>query len=189
MRVVVGITGASGSIYACALLSMLKQLNIDVDIVASPMGHNVLMYECGITYDELSFFGNIHDNNDLFSPLASGSNRFDAMVIVPCSANTMAAIANGLGESLLLRVAAVSLKERRNLVIVPRETPLSLIQAENMVTVIRAGALVMPASPGFYSRPSEIWELVESLAARILDNLKIEHVYGKKWREADNNGK
>jgi len=188
MRVVVGITGASGAVYACALLGMLKKLQVDVDIVISPMGSQVLEYECGVTSSELSAWGTVHENDNLFSALASGSNHFDAMVIVPCSANTLAAIANGLGETLLLRTAAVSLKERRNLIIVPRETPLSLIQVENMAAVIRAGALLMPASPGFYSRPTEIWELVAALVSRILDNLILDHNLSKKWTGVDTHG-
>ncbi|MDR3348139.1 MAG: UbiX family flavin prenyltransferase [Acidaminococcales bacterium] len=187
MRVVVGITGASGAVYACALLGALNSLNIDLEIVVSEMGRRVLSYECSAGLDDLARWGAVHDNSDLFSVLASGSAKFDAMVIVPCSANTLSALANGLGGSLLLRAASVALKERRNLIVVMRETPLNLIIVENMAALIKAGALILPASPGFYTRPVEIWQLVGGIVGRIIDNLGIDHALGERWTGGEYN--
>lgn len=181
MKIVVGITGASGSIYAYTLLRVLKCMSVDVSVVQSKMGGKVMEYECGVTSDELSQFAKVYDNGDLFAPIASGSCKYDGMVIVPCSMNTLGAAANGLGDTLLLRAASVALKERRKLVAVVRETPYNLIHIENMAKLVRAGGVVMPASPGFYNKPTEIWQLVESVVSRILDNLGIENELGKRW--------
>jgi flavin prenyltransferase len=182
MKIVVGITGASGSIYAYSLLVTLNRLLIETDIIVSDMGQKVMQYECGITSEELSKLGVIYDDKKLFSPVASGSYKYDGMVIVPCSMNSLGAIANGLGNTLLLRSASVVLKERRKLITVVRETPLSLIHIENMAKVIKAGGCVMPASPGFYTKPTEIWQLVENMVCRILDQLGIENNFGGRWQ-------
>lgn len=182
MKIVVGITGASGSLYACSLLQVLQSLRVDVTIVLSEMGRRVMEYECGATAQELSRFGEVCDNADLFSPIASGSCKYDGMVVVPCSMNTLGAMACGLGDTLLLRAASVALKERRKLVAVVRETPYSLVHIENMAQFTRAGGVVLPASPGFYNRPTEIWQLTESISCRILDTLGIENDLGNRWK-------
>lgn len=181
MKIVVGITGASGSVYAYTLLRVLNSMSIDTYVVLSEMGRKVMEYECGVTARDLSQFAEVYDNSDLFAEIASGSCKYDGIVIVPCSMNTLGAVANGLGDTLLLRAASVALKERRKFVAVVREMPYSLIHIENMAKLVRAGGVVMPASPGFYSRPTEIWQLVESIVCRILDNLGIENEIGKRW--------
>lgn len=181
VKILVGVTGASGSIYACTLIRVLRELSVDTGVILSDMGRRVLAYECGVTPEELRQWARVYDNRDLFAPVASGSCPFDGMVIVPCSMHTLGAVAAGLSDTLLLRAASVALKERRRLVAVARETPLSLIHIENMATLTRAGGCVLPACPGFYSRPTEIWQLAESLTARILDNLGIAHRLGGRW--------
>jgi flavin prenyltransferase len=183
MRIVVAITGASGSIYGYSLIRNLHQLGIETFIIATGAGENVMKYECGFDMQELAQYGTVLPNFDLFAPVASGSFKTDGMVIVPCSMNTLGAIANGMGDTLLNRAASVVLKERRRLVIVPRETPLHLIHLENMLRLARAGAEIMPASPGFYNHPTEIWELVNFMNARVLDVFGIEHQLMKRWGE------
>ncbi|HLR69676.1 UbiX family flavin prenyltransferase [Virgibacillus alimentarius] len=183
MRIVVGITGASGSLYAYTLIRALHQLGIETHLVATETGVKVMQYECGITMDELKQFATVHDNQNLFAPVASGSFQTDGMVIVPCSMNTLGTIANGMGESLLSRAASVVLKEKRNLVIVPREAPFHVIHLRNMTTLAESGVHILPASPGFYHHPTEIWELINFMVARILDELKIEHQLMERWGE------
>lgn len=182
MRIVVGITGASGAIYAVALINSLNRLSVGVDIVLSEMGAKVLDYECGVTVADLKELGDVYDNHDLFAPISSGSHPSDGMVVIPCSMNTLGAIANGMGDSLLTRAASVALKERRPLVAVTRETPLNLIQIENMAKLVRAGGRVMPASPGFYNKPTEIWELVRSMVGRVMDNLGVSNDVAPRWQ-------
>jgi 4-hydroxy-3-polyprenylbenzoate decarboxylase len=184
MRVVVGITGASGSLYGYALIRSLHQLGIETYVIATEMGEKVLHFECGVTMDELKKYATVLNNRNLFASVASGSFKTDGMVVVPCSMNTLGAIANGVGDSLLSRAASVMLKEKRKLVIVPRETPLHLIHLENLTKLARAGAHIMPASPGFYHRPKEIWELVNFIVGRILDAFEIDHQLIERWGES-----
>ncbi|MBW4082781.1 UbiX family flavin prenyltransferase [Paenibacillus sp. S150] len=184
MKIIVAVTGASGSIYAYSLIRSLHRLGIEAYVIATAAGENVMKYECGVELGEIAEYATVLNNNDLFAPVASGSFKTDGMVIVPCSMNTLGAIANGMGDTLLSRAASVVLKEKRRLIIVPRETPLHLIHLENMLRAARAGADIMPASPGFYNHPKEIWELVNFMNARVLDALGIEHELMKRWGEA-----
>ncbi|HWR09007.1 UbiX family flavin prenyltransferase [Sporomusa sp.] len=183
MKLIVGITGASGSIYAQSLLAALHDLSIDIAVIMSNMGQKVMEYECGITSTEFAKKYTIYNNSDLFAPVASGSQKWDGMIIVPCSVNTMGAIANGVGDTLLLRAASVTLKESRKLLLVVRETPLSLINLENMCKLARAGVCIMPASPGFYNRPTKIEDIVDGMISRILDQFNVEHSIGQRWQE------
>lgn len=183
MRLIVGITGASGSLYAYTLIRALHQLGVETYVIATDTGEQVMRYECGVDMDDLSQYANVQNNDDLFSATASGSFQTDGMVIIPCSMNTLGMIANGVGDSLLCRSAGVVLKEQRKLVLVTRETPLNLIHLENMTTVVRAGATIMPASPGFYHRPTEIWELINFIVARVLDAFHIDHHLLQRWGE------
>lgn len=185
MKILVGITGASGSVYALSLIRAMRSLALETDIIVSDMGKKVLAYECGATMEDLAEYGTVYDNRNLFASVASGSCKNDGMVVVPCSMNTLGAIANGLGDSLLLRAAAVSLKERRRFVAVVRETPLSLIHIENMEKLTRAGGCVMPASPGFYTKPTEIWQLVGGMVCRILDLLEIPNDLADRWKGSE----
>jgi flavin prenyltransferase len=184
MRVVVGISGGSGSIYGVALLKVLQELGVETHLVVSTLGEFVTGLECDVHLDELkSLATHYHENKDLTAPIASGSFLTDAMVIVPCSMKTVAAVANGLSDNLLTRAADVTIKENRKLIVVPRETPLSSIHLENMLKLSRTGVTVMPAAPEFYSHPQSIGDMVTSIVARILDQLKIEHNLIQRWGE------
>ncbi len=181
MRIVLGMTGASGAIYGYALLRTLAERDVELHIVLTRMAEQVLKFECGVSKKQLKEFGKVWNNDNMFAPIASGSFVTRGMVIIPCSMNSLGAIANGVGDTLLSRAASVQLKERRRLILVPRETPLHLIHLQNMERLTLAGAQIMPASPGFYHRPTEIWELTDFMVARVLDALAIEHDLGPQW--------
>lgn len=181
VRVVVGVTGASGAIYGYSLVRTLNELGVELDMVVTRMGEQVLAFECGVKKPELARYGRIWANDNMFAPIASGTYLTDGMVVMPCSMNSLGAMANGVGDTLLYRAASVHLKERRSLILVPRETPLHLIHLQNMERLALAGAQIMPASPGFYHRPKEIWELTSFMVARVLDALHIDHDLMERW--------
>jgi 4-hydroxy-3-polyprenylbenzoate decarboxylase len=183
MRIIVGITGASGSLYGYTLVRALYQLGIDTHVIATDMGEKVMKYECGVSLEELKEYATIHNNRNLFASVASGSFKTNGMIVVPCSMNSLGAIANGVGDTLLSRAASVVMKESRKLIIVPREAPFHLIHLKNMTKLAEAGSCIFPASPGFYHRPKEIWELVNFMVARILDILDIDHELLERWGE------
>ncbi len=170
-RLIVAVTGASGSIYAKLLLDKLLLLQLEgkvdtVDIVFSQNGKEVWMYETGTPFTEVPF--TLHNNNDFYVPLASGSSLYDTMFVCPCSMGTMGRIANGLSDTLITRAADVMLKERRRLILSLRETPMSLIHINNMQVLAQAGAIIAPASPSFYSCPQSIEELAMTVVDRLL---------------------
>ncbi|RKD31658.1 UbiX family flavin prenyltransferase [Thermohalobacter berrensis] len=184
MRITVGISGGSGAIYGVGLLKVLNELGIETHLVVSDMGEYVVEHECGIKLDELKELATyFHDNRNLAAPIASGSFKTDGMVIIPCSMKTLASIANGITDNLLTRAADVTIKERRRLVLVPRETPLSVIHLENMLKLAKAGVVVLPAAPGFYNHPQTIGDIVSIIVGRTLDQLGIEHNLMKRWGE------
>lgn len=184
MKVIVGISGGSGAIYAVALLKILQELNVETHLVVSTLGQYVVEHECGIKLEELKSLATyFHDNKNLAAPIASGSFKTDAMVILPCSMKTVSAVANGLSDNLLTRAADVIIKENRKLIVVPRETPLSQIHLENMLKLSKVGVTVLPPSPGFYSHPETIGDIVSGIVARILDQLGIEHNLIERWGE------
>ncbi|WP_069650901.1 UbiX family flavin prenyltransferase [Caloranaerobacter ferrireducens] len=184
MRLIVGITGGSGAIYGVGLLKVLKELGVETHLVVSSMGEYVMQHECGISLDELKELAtHFHDNRNLAAPIASGSFKTDGMVIVPCSMKSLASIANGISDNLLTRAADVILKERRRLVLVTRETPLSAIHLENMLKLSRMGVTILPASPGFYNHPQSISDIVSSIIGRTLDQFEINHNLIKRWGE------
>lgn len=181
-NVIVGISGASGSIYGRRLLDLLDRAGCRIDVIITDPAREILAAELNIAEPTGSALlgrrsGNItfHDNDDLSSPLASGSVPAGPMVVCPCSSHTVAAIAAGLANTLLLRAAYVTLKQRRRLVLVHRETPLTAIDLENMLKITRAGGIVCPAAPAFYMNPSSIDDLIDSIVARVLDLIGIEH--------------
>lgn len=184
MRVVVGITGASGSVYGLSLVRLLASRGVEVDVVVSDMGRRVLEYECGASPEDLAPEAALYDDHDLFADIASGSVAIDAMAIAPCSMSTLAQVAAGTAETLLTRCAAVALKESRPLVVLAREMPLSLVSIENMAALARAGACVMPASPGFYSRPTEVWQLVQQVVVRVAERLGAKVDNPQRWKGA-----
>ena len=185
VKIVVGVTGGSGAVYALALLRQLRILGCETHLVVSRMGAYVMEHECGVSLEELRTFADrFYEDDDLAAPISGGSFRTFGMAVVPCSMKTLASIAGGFSESLLTRAADVTLKERRRLVLVTRESPLSVIHLENMLAATRAGAVVMPASPGFYHRPESVAELVVSFSGRILDALGVEHSLTRRWEGA-----
>jgi len=194
LATVMAITGASGAPYAVRLLEALVQAEQRVQLIVSDHGLRLLRTETDVgTVDALrahigtaAWDANVtlFDDNDRGAAPASGSARNRGMVICPCSMGTISAISQGTSRSLVERAADVALKERRTLVLVPRETPYSAIHLENMLRLTRAGAVVLPASPGFYHRPTSIDELVDFVVARVLDHLGVEHTIGRRWGDA-----
>ena len=180
-KLVVGITGASGSVYARRLLSVLRErADLEIGCVVSATARSVWSLECGGQPEDLAV--PIHDS--FAAPFASGSAGWHAMVVVPCSMGTAGRIAHGVADSLLTRAADVMLKERRTLILVPRETPLSAIHLENLLALTRAGAIVLPACPSFYGNPASLGDAVDTVVARVLDHLGVEHSLGGRWGAA-----
>ena len=193
-KVVTAICGASGAVYGIRLLKALLERPIEVLLSVSRAGQQVLRHETDYPGGSLESFltdqgVNFHsearlisyDPDDLFAPPASGSFRHDGMIIAPCSMKTLGAIAAGLADDLILRAADVTLKERRPLVLLTRETPLSLIHLENMARA----ATIMPPCPGFYNRPQTVLEIVDATIARTLDQLNIDNDLIRRWGESD----
>nr|WP_038044518.1 UbiX family flavin prenyltransferase [Thermus scotoductus] len=182
-RVVVGLTGASGMPYALDLLETLQGL-AEVHLVLSQGAKRVLWEEMGLSPKDLyPLASRVYKDGDLGAPIASGSFRTQGMVVVPCSATTLSKIALGLADTLLTRAAYVHLKERRPLILVPREAPLPLPTLRAMVQATEAGALILPASPGFYHRPKEIRDLLGFITQRILDHLGLSAERAPRWGE------
>jgi 4-hydroxy-3-polyprenylbenzoate decarboxylase len=189
---VVGITGASGSIYGIRLIQQLALKKHTVNVVVTSAGKMVMKEELGVSglgkIDKLGLSkvkGNIKvwENNNFEAPFMSGSSAPEAVIIIPCSVGKLAAIANGISGNLVERTADVALKEKRQLILVVRETPLSLIHLENMVKVTRAGAQILPAMPAFYHHPKTIDDMVNFVVGKVLNLLRIEHNLFKSWRK------
>ncbi|WP_302176922.1 UbiX family flavin prenyltransferase [Megamonas funiformis] len=181
-RIIVGVSGASGAIYAYRLIQVLADSGIEVHFVASKAGLEVLEYECGLTMVQLTqMVHKIYDVNQIDSAIASGSFPCESMVIVPCSMKTLGSLANGIAGNLLTRAADVTLKEGRKLVLVTRETPVHAIHLENMLKLSHAGARIVPACPGFYHRPQTIEELVDMLVGKICDTLNVDNDLFERW--------
>jgi len=168
------LTGASGAIYGVRLLRALKASDNEVHLIISKWGEETLKYETGIDKDTISKEADYsYDEHDLAAGPASGTFPIDSMVVIPCSMKTLAGIAHGYADNLIARAADCTLKERRTLILVPRESPLNLIQIRNMATVTEAGGLVIPASPAFWAKPKTIDELVDSVVERVLTHLGV----------------
>jgi flavin prenyltransferase len=190
--VTLGITGASGAPYGVRLLRALVDSEVPVRLIVSSYGWRLLEEEAGIvgTPGLREATGDwsgveLYQDGDRGATPASGSAPSRGMVICPCSMGTLASIAAGTSRNLVERAADVVLKERRPLLLVPRETPLSLIHLENMVRVTRAGATVLPAAPGFYHHPRTVEDLVDFVVARVLDHLEVPHSLGRRWRSGE----
>ena len=181
MKIVIAATGASGTIYLQRLLAQIDATANEVHLVLSAHAKQVAAQEI----EQLTVPEGVtqHGEHDLNVPFVSGSARFDAMVIVPCSMATLGRIASGTSDSGLLRAADVFLKERRKLILVPRETPWSLIHARNVVTLLEAGATLLPAIPSFYSRPQSINDVVDTVVWRILDQIGLPNSRAYRWKD------
>jgi 4-hydroxy-3-polyprenylbenzoate decarboxylase len=178
-RFLVAVTGASGAEYARRLIEVL---GVRTDVILTKDARAVVEVETGLSAKEFAAgAGTLFAGDDLGAAPASGSHRFRALVIVPCSGTTLAKIAAGIADNLVTRAAAVALKERRPLILVPRETPVSPITLENLLKLSRLGVVILPASPGFYGAPKHIADLVDFIVARILDQLGVEHSLGARW--------
>lgn len=189
---VVGITGASGSIYGIRLIQELGRRKHTVNVVITSAGKQVMKEELGTPVleeinkpgvSEISSYLKVWENDDFEAPFMSGSNAPEAVILIPCSMGKLAAVANGISGNLLERIADVALKERRQLILVVRETPLSLIHLENMVKVTKAGATVLPAMPAFYHHPKTIDDMVNFVVGKVMNLLRIEHNLFKGWRK------
>ena len=183
MKIIIGVSGASGAPYANRVLEFLAtegvSQGIETHVVFSKVGRLCWNDEVGV--DPKTFGLPLYNPNDMTAAFASGSAKFDGMAGVPCSAGQLGRIANGVSIDLIGRAADVCLKERKKLGLVLRESPLSLIHANNMVTLLTAGAVVMPASPNFYSKPTSIDDLLDTVAGRVLDQLGIENSLVRRW--------
>lgn len=191
-RLIVGVTGASGAIYAQRFLRHAARHFSEIYLTVSPQAVDVALTEMGLVINRQNFsteswlgeqFGNIHllNEKDYFTPPASGSFRHDGMVIVPCSMGTAGRIANGVSSDLVTRAADVCLKEKRKLILVPREMPWNLIHLRNMTALAEAGATILPASPAWYQKPKTLEDLADTVVARILQQLDVDQDLMKEW--------
>ncbi|MFP3306618.1 MAG: UbiX family flavin prenyltransferase [Thermocladium sp.] len=181
MRVVIGVTGASGAVYGLKVMEALKSLNVETYLVVSETARKVMREE-GIDPARIEALATrVFGEEEMEAPIASGSFWFDGMAIVPCSMKTLASIAHGITDNLVTRAADVALKERRRLVLVIRESPLSLVHIRNMELATMAGAIVMPASPPFYNKPTTIDDMINSVAGRVLDLLGLRNNIYRRW--------
>jgi 4-hydroxy-3-polyprenylbenzoate decarboxylase len=180
--IVVAITGASGVVYGIRLLEELKKLNEDTALLITDPAKIILKYELNMEEDEIKNLSTvIYDPKDLTASINSGSFRFNSMVIVPCTMKTISAIATGYASNAITRAADVVLKERRKLVLVPRETPLRSVHLENMLKISNEGGIILPAMPGFYHKPENIDDICNFVVGKILDVLEIENNLFKRW--------
>jgi flavin prenyltransferase len=180
-KIVVGITGASGAPYARRLLTVLKtSADAEVGVCVSRNAQDVWGLECGGDLRE-AVGGHVWGVGDYKAPFASGSAGWHAMVVIPCSMGTAARIAHGISDTLLTRAADVMLKEKRPLVVVPRETPLSVVHLENLTRLAQAGAVVLPAMPSFYGKPATLEDAIDTVVGRVLDHLGVAHELLRRW--------
>lgn len=184
MRFVVAITGASGMIYAQRLLDNLDPAGHEVNVLVSNYAQAVIAQEFpgGLRLREGV---KAHSLKSMNAPFASGSNPCDAMAVIPCSMGTMGRIAHGYSEDVLLRTADVMLKEKKKLILVPRETPLSLVHIRNMELLLLGGAVILPANPSFYTHPKTLEELADTVVARVLDHMGVPNTLSPRWREEE----
>jgi len=180
MKIVVGVTGASGIEYAVTLLKVLENEKV---LIVSEHGKRLIEIESALPLDEIEALADVrYADDDLEAAISSGSNDFDAMVIVPCSMSTLSKIACGIADTLITRTASVALKEDRRLILVPRETPLSKIQIDNMSRLKVAGAVVLPAMPAFYTKPKSVQDMVDFVVGKIIESLGLDHHLYEKWK-------
>ena len=183
MKILISITGASGSIYGIRLLEELKAANVEVHLIISEGAEKIITHETNYKLKELIKKADFYyDNNKLTAPPASGSFQLDAMVIAPCSLKSLSGVANGYANTLTSRSAICILKEEKKLILVIRETPLDLTGIKNMLSAKQAGATILPATPGFYHKPKKIEDLVNFIVGKVLDQLKIKNNLFRRWK-------
>jgi 4-hydroxy-3-polyprenylbenzoate decarboxylase len=183
MKIVVGVTGASATALAKRLLEVLKENKVETHLVVSESAKKVMQYE-KVTFEELKNLADHTSSEDeIDASIASGSYKTDGMVIIPCSMKTLAGVASGYSDNLILRAADVCLKQERKLILVPRETPLSYIHIKNMLTAKTAGATILPPSLTFYQEPKTLEDMVDFIIGKVLDSLGIEHSLYKEWQK------
>lgn len=189
-RIVVGVTGASGAPYALRLIECLIETGNHVDLVVSPNGRRLFLDEIGLSeitpealLEQPCERLVVHSHGDIGATIASGSTRTDGMVVCPCSSNTLAQVAAGMGNNLINRAAQVTLKERRRLILLTREMPMSHLEIENCLRLSHAGAIICPASPGFYMLPTRIEDIVDFVVGKLLDLLNVPHELKTRWEE------
>ncbi|NPV70587.1 MAG: UbiX family flavin prenyltransferase [Firmicutes bacterium] len=184
MRIVLCMTGASGAVYGLRMLEELRTAGCDTHLIVSEWAEKTIAAECGVSLESVAARASrVWGYRDMGAPVSSGSYPVDAVVVCPCSMKTLAGIAHGYADNLIIRAGDVALKERRRLVLVPRESPLSVIHIENMLAVARAGAIVAPPCPSFYGRPASLDDIVNQTVGRVLDLLGIRNDLAPRWGE------
>jgi flavin prenyltransferase len=180
-------TGASGVIYGIRLLEVMKKAKIETHLVMSPAAKITIAAETDFAIPNVEKLATkVYRHTDIAASISSGSFRTEGMIVIPCSMHALGALASGVSDNLLLRAAEVTMKERRSLILVPRETPLSLIHIENMERLARAGACILPAMPGFYERPKSVAQIVDHLVGKVLDIAGVDHDLFKRWKGLPN---
>ncbi len=184
MRVIVGVSGASGAIYGIRLLQELRRAGVETHLVLSPWAREIIRQETDFRPEEVEALADVcYDPRNQAAAISSGSFLTAGMVVAPCSMKTVAAIAHGFADNLLARAADVCIKEQRKLILVPRETPLSAIHLENLLRLARLGVVVLPPVPAFYHRPNSLSDVIDQTVARVLDQLGVSHALIKRWGE------
>ncbi|MFN4133343.1 MAG: UbiX family flavin prenyltransferase [Candidatus Hadarchaeales archaeon] len=184
MRVVVGMTGASGAVYGVRFLEVCREMGIETELVISDIAEKIISLETGKTVEDVKRLASTtYDPRELAAPIASGSYPVDGMVVIPCSMGTLGAIASGASKDLITRAAEVTVKQGRKLILVWREAPVSVIQLENMVRLAMAGAVLIPAAPAFYHLPKKIEDLIDFIVGKVFEALGVDHKLYKRWGE------
>ena len=182
MKIVIGITGSTGVIYGIRMLEVLKENNVETHLILSKWGEKCIGMETEYNVDGVkSLATKVFDESNMAASVSSGTYKIDGMIVIPCSMKTLSSIAVGYDETLISRVAGVTLKESRKLVLVTRETPLTAINLENMLKLARLGVVILPPMPGFYTNPKSIDEIVNHTVGKCLDQFDIEHDLYRRW--------
>ena len=183
-RLIIGISGASGVIYGVRLLELLRNAGVETHLVLTKTAEVTFAHETNLKIADVKALADVcHRVDDMAAPISSGSFKTAGMIVAPCSVRSMSEIASGVTTTLLTRSADVVLKERRKLVLVPRESPLSLVHLRNLTLVAEAGAMVLPAAPGFYHKPSQVRDLVDFVVQRVLDHIGVDVALVKRWQQ------
>jgi 4-hydroxy-3-polyprenylbenzoate decarboxylase len=182
MKLVIGMTGSTGVVYGVRALEVLRECKVETHLVITEWAKKCLTMETDYKLDDVkSLATSYSDDSNLASGISSGTYKTDGMIVIPCSMKTLSSIANGYDETLVARAAGVTLKESRKLVLVPRETPLTAINLENMLKLARLGVVILPPVPGFYTRPKSIEQIIDHTVGKCLDQFDIEHNLYKRW--------